>query len=259
MLLTRAPLYWRLPSFSLDLHVLSAPLTFVLSQDQTLQCNHWSARHSMPRRLLDTASACRGSLQPLRLHRRVRTFRTRTWIRVRFSFQGSREMNSPVGTPLGAAFRFAGLYSCYRACPLCRESFSFESLSGGASRRAVSTCWTLLISPSLSNFIVRVFLSNHSRVFALRRCPFDWLEPTQLVVRVQTFQRAMFFFRRTSAVPRGAVSMSCTLLSEPSLSSFFRRRSRFYSAAATSNLSARDTLLPRLGQSCADRLSKDKR
>ena len=45
MLLTRAPLYREgyseeqsLP-FSLDLHVLGAPLTFVLSQDQTLQLN----------------------------------------------------------------------------------------------------------------------------------------------------------------------------------------------------------------------------
>ena len=37
MLLTRAPLYRGLLPFSLDLHVLSAPLTFVLSQDQTLQ------------------------------------------------------------------------------------------------------------------------------------------------------------------------------------------------------------------------------
>jgi len=32
-----------------------------------------------------------------------------------------------------------------------RESFSFESLSGFALRRAVSTCWTLLISPSVSS------------------------------------------------------------------------------------------------------------
>ena len=37
MLLTRAPLYRGLLPFSLDLHVLGAPLTFVLSQDQTLQ------------------------------------------------------------------------------------------------------------------------------------------------------------------------------------------------------------------------------
>ena len=37
MLLTRAPLYRGLLPFSCDLHVLGAPLTFVLSQDQTLQ------------------------------------------------------------------------------------------------------------------------------------------------------------------------------------------------------------------------------
>ena len=39
MLLTRAPLYRGRNPFSGDLHVLSAPLTFVLSQDQTLQLN----------------------------------------------------------------------------------------------------------------------------------------------------------------------------------------------------------------------------
>ena len=39
MLLTRAPLYRGRSPFSCDLHVLSAPLTFVLSQDQTLQLN----------------------------------------------------------------------------------------------------------------------------------------------------------------------------------------------------------------------------
>ena len=39
MLLTRAPLYRGRSPFSLDLHVLGAPLTFVLSQDQTLQLN----------------------------------------------------------------------------------------------------------------------------------------------------------------------------------------------------------------------------
>ena len=36
MFLTRAPLTWPKPH-PFDLHVLSAPLTFVLSQDQTLQ------------------------------------------------------------------------------------------------------------------------------------------------------------------------------------------------------------------------------
>ena len=39
MLLTRAPLYRGRSPFSCDLHVLGAPLTFVLSQDQTLQLN----------------------------------------------------------------------------------------------------------------------------------------------------------------------------------------------------------------------------
>ena len=39
VLLTRAPLYRGRNPFSLDLHVLGAPLTFVLSQDQTLQLN----------------------------------------------------------------------------------------------------------------------------------------------------------------------------------------------------------------------------
>jgi hypothetical protein len=37
VLRTRAPLYWGRSPFSCDLHVLGAPLTFALSQDQTLQ------------------------------------------------------------------------------------------------------------------------------------------------------------------------------------------------------------------------------
>jgi len=91
-------------------------------------------------------------------------------------------------SPRGGPFRLAGLYSFHRACPACRESFSFEPLSGPVlRRRPLSTCWSLL----------------------------------RLTFRVQTFQRAMFLFRRTSAVPCGAVSMSCTLLSEPSLSTFY--------------------------------------
>ena len=40
-LLTRAPLYYLLQAeeFSYDLHVLSTPPAFILSQDQTLQLN----------------------------------------------------------------------------------------------------------------------------------------------------------------------------------------------------------------------------
>src|SRR5206468_10331387 len=44
VLLTRAPLYRGRSPFSCDLHVLGAPLTFVLSQDQTLQLNFWCLR-----------------------------------------------------------------------------------------------------------------------------------------------------------------------------------------------------------------------
>ena len=57
VLLTRAPLYWGRSPFSLDLHVLGAPLTFVLSQDQTLQLNPVLAKVSGNARVRSTASA----------------------------------------------------------------------------------------------------------------------------------------------------------------------------------------------------------
>ena len=49
VLLTRAPLYRGRSPFSCDLHVLGAPLTFVLSQDQTLQLNLSSSRAALMR------------------------------------------------------------------------------------------------------------------------------------------------------------------------------------------------------------------
>ena len=49
VLLTRAPLYRGRSPFSLDLHVLGAPLTFVLSQDQTLQLNPVGERADLRR------------------------------------------------------------------------------------------------------------------------------------------------------------------------------------------------------------------
>jgi hypothetical protein len=52
VLLTRAPLYRGRSPFSHDLHVLGAPLTFVLSQDQTLQFEsfgkHCGAKPQIP-------------------------------------------------------------------------------------------------------------------------------------------------------------------------------------------------------------------
>ena len=50
VLLTRAPLYRGRSPFSCDLHVLGAPLTFVLSQDQTLQLNLSLPSHPEARR-----------------------------------------------------------------------------------------------------------------------------------------------------------------------------------------------------------------
>ena len=41
VLRTRAPLYSGLLPFSCVLHVLGVPLTFALSQDQTLQLKNW--------------------------------------------------------------------------------------------------------------------------------------------------------------------------------------------------------------------------
>ena len=64
MLLTRAPLYRGLLPFSLDLHVLGAPLTFVLSQDQTLQLKFPSALAGFGTGLLEL-SRCEERLKPL--------------------------------------------------------------------------------------------------------------------------------------------------------------------------------------------------
>ena len=50
VLLTRAPLYWGRSPFSRDLHVFGAPLTYVLSQDQTLQFESFGERDGVNHR-----------------------------------------------------------------------------------------------------------------------------------------------------------------------------------------------------------------
>jgi hypothetical protein len=52
VLLTRAPLYRGRSPFSCDLHVLGAPLTFVLSQNQTLQFEFFGERQSLTKPML---------------------------------------------------------------------------------------------------------------------------------------------------------------------------------------------------------------
>ncbi len=106
MLLTRAPLYRGRSPFSFDLHVLSAPLTFVLSQDQTLQLN--SGRAARRPRLCDlavTSSRVVDSDLCLESHFGSTSDRgdpsglalsvepTSVEVSVRFSFQGPRQLS----------------------------------------------------------------------------------------------------------------------------------------------------------------------
>jgi hypothetical protein len=106
VLLTRAPLYQGRSPFSCDLHVLGAPLTFVLSQDQTLQLNlvssqaeawslacDWSVASVVaigviagPRALREPNSSSPSSLQ---------TQTEGAKASVRFSFQGPRRARRP--------------------------------------------------------------------------------------------------------------------------------------------------------------------
>src|SRR5262249_53720158 len=65
VLLTRAPLYRGRSPFSFDLHVLGAPLTFALSQDQTLQLNLENESLS-PKRTKDSILALSIPLSPVR-------------------------------------------------------------------------------------------------------------------------------------------------------------------------------------------------
>src|SRR4029078_12421733 len=98
VLLTRAPLYRGRSPFSCDLHVLGAPLTFVLSQDQTLQLNPVGQRIetycSMFRRkflsLMDIVRWVLGSGDPKRAPHVSGDPRCLSQVCVALSFQGSR-------------------------------------------------------------------------------------------------------------------------------------------------------------------------
>ena len=145
MLLTRAPLYRGRSPFSCDLHVLGAPLTFVLSQDQTLQLNLVSPRGACPARRRQSSGSgfwkleSHFGLAPADAAERTsRSPRTHSsspcgladepWPQsakasVRFSFQGPREPVAPesggetVGEDFGSVkgavrFFFADSFSC---------------------------------------------------------------------------------------------------------------------------------------------------
>ena len=78
VVLTRAPLYRGLLPFSLDLHVLGAPLTFVLSQDQTLQLNFLEVTRCRLRQLMTAHALWHDVLRIclFRLHTRGHIIRT---------------------------------------------------------------------------------------------------------------------------------------------------------------------------------------
>jgi hypothetical protein len=148
VLLTRAPLYRGRSPFSCDLHVLGAPLTFVLSQDQTLQLNfrcllrsskalakdldpygddelvtafliaegrHVSHRPDLVRFRKVT------SARPLVMSRRHRAFREPTLdlskVNVRFSFQGPRQF-ALRRSALGSRILLAGFSSSTSFLPV---------------------------------------------------------------------------------------------------------------------------------------------
>jgi hypothetical protein len=80
VLLTRAPLYRGRSPFSYDLHVLGAPLTFALSQDQTLLENSASLQTRVRRPRCSSKSRCPSSsgLFARQLPSRLRTPRYST-------------------------------------------------------------------------------------------------------------------------------------------------------------------------------------
>jgi hypothetical protein len=100
VLLTRAPLYRGRSPFSHDLHVLGAPLTFVLSQDQTLQFESFGKRSGLnpdAAILLAIAPATLGGRERRCINPRdfSRAIRPREASRFRlFSVSGSRNLVS---------------------------------------------------------------------------------------------------------------------------------------------------------------------
>ena len=125
VLLTRAPLYRGLLPFSCDLHVLGAPLTFVLSQDQTLQLNlETSSPEQAPTTWLGSSFA------PHRTQNGVGEAPLHVF-HVRFSFQG------PTGDGLPArrvALRCAVFFST------CAGAFSTCGPSREASSNSLTRC-----------------------------------------------------------------------------------------------------------------------
>ena len=132
VLLTRAPLYRGRSPFSFDLHVLSAPLTFVLSQDQTLQLILLARPIPLSRlgpfAFVFAASYLRLAFRP------AEVLRTRVGIAYSSVFKDRGEAAFPAGD--------AVFSSAFPACqPLFRRPSSFLPLPRcGRRRSAMRRC-----------------------------------------------------------------------------------------------------------------------
>ena len=93
VLLTRAPLYRGRSPFSCDLHVLGAPLTFVLSQNQTLQFEFFGERQ-FPKKPSAAMMLAIVSFARYALRRSVRGPRDFSRV-LGLSFQGPRGAGAP--------------------------------------------------------------------------------------------------------------------------------------------------------------------
>ena len=112
VLLTRAPLYRGRGPFSCDLHVLSAPLTFVLSQDQTLQ--------------LSFRSPTFGDAKPMK---RLSQDLARLSVRLKLSPDEAFRVGTPVVDASGDPLVFAALmpyFHRHRATDKVSLRFSFQ-------------------------------------------------------------------------------------------------------------------------------------
>jgi hypothetical protein len=147
VLLTRAPLYRGRSPFSCDLHVLGAPLTFVLSQDQTLQLKTEEPMNPPQRKRTrleflsviepDFASA---GLDAAALTRRFGSPLPRLWANpsssfesVRFSFQGPSGKGFPRNgrRTLESSHRFVNYKSLFTRSKNTRLVRAMKSGEGG--------------------------------------------------------------------------------------------------------------------------------
>ena len=121
VLLTRAPLYRGRSPFSCDLHVLGAPLTFVLSQNQTLQFEFFGERQSLSKPTAAIMLAIVSFAQSLPLRRETRWCGDHAISRgvLGLSFQGPRGAGLPCG---GSRYLVPGLSVVQRFFP---EPFDF--------------------------------------------------------------------------------------------------------------------------------------